>query len=197
MVKSEDVVKPEEKASLRIKLGGKGVSAVGKEGSGATKFKIKLPAAKRDVEESVKGEESEKPAKKEKRTRKRKASSPDEVLSATMFFNRILAHDLLICTCSSKFAREHLSHFMLIDLFLSGHCAQYIPVGAEIEGIGADDIEELSENDDDYYKLGAEDDEFKDYASLKLKSDHANRYILLEWMWPAPVEKDDLCSVPL
>ncbi|EIE26133.1 DNA repair helicase rad25 [Coccomyxa subellipsoidea C-169] len=80
MVKSENVVKPEEKASLRIKLGGKDVSAVGKEGSGATKFKIKLPAAKRDVEEFVKGEESEKPAKKEKRTRKRKASSPDEVL---------------------------------------------------------------------------------------------------------------------
>ncbi len=52
---------------------------------------------------------------------------------------------------------------------------QYIPVGAEIEGVGADDIEELSENEDEYYKLGAEDDEFKDYASLKLKPDHANR----------------------
>ena len=57
---------------------------------------------------------------------------------------------------------------------------QYIPVGAEIEGIGADDIEELSENEDDYYKLGAEDDEFKDYASLKLKPDHANRWIMAQ-----------------
>lgn len=55
---------------------------------------------------------------------------------------------------------------------------QYIPVGAEIEGIGADDIEELSEHEDDYYKLGAEDNEFKDYASLKLKPDHANRQVL-------------------
>ncbi len=52
---------------------------------------------------------------------------------------------------------------------------QYIPVGAEIEGIGADDLEELSENEDDYYKLGAEDEEFKDYGALQLKPDHANR----------------------
>lgn len=55
--------------------------------------------------------------------------------------------------------------------------AQYIPVGAEIVGIGADDLEEISdaEADDEYYKLGAEDEHFKDYASLALKPDHANR----------------------
>lgn len=58
---------------------------------------------------------------------------------------------------------------------ISWLCVQYIPVGAEIEGIGADDIEELSDNEDDYYKLGGEDEEFKDYASLELKPDHANR----------------------
>ena len=52
---------------------------------------------------------------------------------------------------------------------------QYIPVGAEIEGIGADDIEELSEGEDKYYKLGAEDDDFKDYKALGLKLDHSNR----------------------
>ena len=52
---------------------------------------------------------------------------------------------------------------------------QYIPVGAEIEGIGADDIEELSEGEDEYYKLGAEDDDFKDYKALGLKLDHSNR----------------------
>ena len=53
---------------------------------------------------------------------------------------------------------------------------QYIPVGAELVGIGADDLEELSEDDAaDYYKLGAEDDEFKDYGGLALKPDHANR----------------------
>ena len=54
---------------------------------------------------------------------------------------------------------------------------QYIPVGAELVGIGADDLEELSEDDAaDYYKLGAEDDEFKDYGGLALKPDHANRW---------------------
>ena len=52
---------------------------------------------------------------------------------------------------------------------------QAIPVGAEIEGIGADDLEELSEDENEYYKLGAEDEEFKDYKNLGLKLDHANR----------------------
>ena len=52
---------------------------------------------------------------------------------------------------------------------------QYILVGAEIEGIGADDIEELSEGEDEYYKLGAEDNDFKDYKDLGLKLDHSNR----------------------
>ena len=70
--------------------------------------------------------------------------------------------------------------------------AQYIPVGAEIVGIGADDLEEMSdaEADDDYYKLGAEHEQFKDYASLALKPDHANRRApqpphataLLQWL---------------
>ena len=52
---------------------------------------------------------------------------------------------------------------------------QSIPVGAEIEGIGADDLEELSEDANEYYKLGAEGEEFKDYKTLGLKLDHANR----------------------
>ena len=52
---------------------------------------------------------------------------------------------------------------------------QSIPVGAEIEGIGADDLEELSADENEYYKLGAEDEEFKDYKTLGLKLDHANR----------------------
>ncbi len=52
---------------------------------------------------------------------------------------------------------------------------QGIPVGAEIEGIGADDLEELSEDENEYYKLGAENEEFKDYKNLGLKLDHANR----------------------
>ena len=55
-------------------------------------------------------------------------------------------------------------------------CLQYIPVGAELVGVGADDLEELSNDDsEDYYKLGAEDEEFKDYGALALKPDHANR----------------------
>ena len=48
-------------------------------------------------------------------------------------------------------------------------------MGAEIEGIGADDLEELEEDENEYYKLGAEDEEFKDYKALGLKLDHANR----------------------
>ena len=50
-------------------------------------------------------------------------------------------------------------------------------MGAEIVGIGADDLEEISdaEADGEYYKLGAEAEHFKDYASLALKPDHANR----------------------
>ncbi|KAK9915560.1 hypothetical protein WJX75_000745 [Coccomyxa subellipsoidea] len=135
MVKADPDGTAEDKPSLKIKLGGKDVSTAGKQGSGATKLKIKLPAAKPELIEPANNEDNEKPVKKEKRTRKRKAPSPDE----------------------------------------------YIPVGAEIEGIGADDIEELSENEDDYYKLGAEDNEFKDYASLKLKPDHANRPL---WVCP-------------
>ncbi|CAK0736769.1 General transcription and DNA repair factor IIH helicase subunit xpb2 [Coccomyxa viridis] len=58
---------------------------------------------------------------------------------------------------------------------------EYIPVGAEIEGIGADDIEELSEGEDEYYKLGAEDNDFKDYKDLGLKLDHSNRPL---WVCP-------------
>jgi hypothetical protein len=61
---------------------------------------------------------------------------------------------------------------------------QYIPVGAEVVGLGADDLEELSEDDStDYFKLGAEDgeEEFKDYAGLALKPDHANRCRCLQF----------------
>lgn len=66
--------------------------------------------------------------------------------------------------------------YMMAGNYPDVHDVQKIPVGAEIEGIGADDLEELSEDENEYYKLGAEDEEFKDYKSLGLKLDHANRY---------------------
>ena len=42
-------------------------------------------------------------------------------------------------------------------------------------GIGADDLEELASDEDEYFRLGAEDEDFKDYSSLNLKADHQNR----------------------
>ena len=50
-------------------------------------------------------------------------------------------------------------------------------MGAEVVGLGADELEELSEDDSaEYFRLGAEDEEeFRDYAGLALKPDHANR----------------------
>lgn len=51
-----------------------------------------------------------------------------------------------------------------------------IPIGAENVGVGADDLEELASDEDEYFRLGQEDEDFKDYSSLKLKADHQNRY---------------------
>lgn len=42
-------------------------------------------------------------------------------------------------------------------------------------GIGADDLEELDSDEGEYFRLGGEDEEFKDYSSLSLKPDHQNR----------------------
>lgn len=50
-----------------------------------------------------------------------------------------------------------------------------IPIGAEEVGIGADDLEELSSDGEEYFRLGDANDTFKDYSSLKLKPDHQNR----------------------
>lgn len=50
-----------------------------------------------------------------------------------------------------------------------------IPIGAESVGIGADDLEELDSDEGEYFRLGQEDEEFKDYSSLNLKPDHQNR----------------------
>lgn len=83
MVKADPDGNAEDKPSLKIKLGGKDVSTAGKQGSGATKLKIKLPAAKPELIQPANNEDDEKPVKKEKRTRKRKAPSPDEVLVGT------------------------------------------------------------------------------------------------------------------
>ncbi|KAK9809097.1 hypothetical protein WJX72_009334 [[Myrmecia] bisecta] len=49
-----------------------------------------------------------------------------------------------------------------------------------LAGIG-DDVEELYESDDEYFVLGKEDEEFKDYGNLALKPDHFNRPL---WVCP-------------
>ena len=50
-----------------------------------------------------------------------------------------------------------------------------IPIGAEAVGIGADDLEDLDSDNEEYFRLGEADEQFKDYSSLKLKPDHQNR----------------------
>ncbi len=50
-----------------------------------------------------------------------------------------------------------------------------IPIGAEAVGVGADDLEELEEDDDDYIRLGHEDEHEADFSKLQLKPDHQNR----------------------
>ena len=57
-----------------------------------------------------------------------------------------------------------------------------IPIGAENVGIGLDDLEELASDEDEYFRLGQEDNEFKDYSSLKLKPDHQNRFASLSYI---------------
>ena len=57
-----------------------------------------------------------------------------------------------------------------------------IPIGAENVGLGADDLEELQEDEDDYIKLGHEHEQEQDFSKLQLKPDHQNRYVLgLPW----------------
>jgi len=51
-----------------------------------------------------------------------------------------------------------------------------IPIGAEAVGVGADDLEELEEDDDDYIRLGHEDEHEADFSKLQLKPDHQNRH---------------------
>ena len=55
-----------------------------------------------------------------------------------------------------------------------------IPLGAEVVGVGADDLEELEEDDDDYIRLGHEDEHEADFSKLQLKPDHQNRQAVLQ-----------------
>ena len=48
-------------------------------------------------------------------------------------------------------------------------------LGAEQSELGADDLEELADDDDEYFRLGDVDEQFRDYAALALKGDHGNR----------------------
>ena len=51
-----------------------------------------------------------------------------------------------------------------------------IPIGAETVGVGADDLEELEEDDEEYLRLGQEDENEADFSKLQLKPDHQNRF---------------------
>lgn len=62
---------------------------------------------------------------------------------------------------------------------LAGHldttvCAAQLPLGEEDDAEDADFAEE-EPADDDYFRLGEQDEQFRDYASLALKEDHTNR----------------------
>lgn len=48
-------------------------------------------------------------------------------------------------------------------------------VGAEPSELGADDLEELADGEDEYFRLGDAGEHFRDYAALALKGDHGNR----------------------
>ena len=51
-----------------------------------------------------------------------------------------------------------------------------LPIGAESVGLGADDLEELHEDEEEYLRLGQEDEQEADFSKLQLKPDHHNRH---------------------
>ena len=62
----------------------------------------------------------------------------------------------------------------MISLSLVQCCLQ-IPIGAETVGVGADDLEELEDDNEEYLRLGQEDENEADFSKLQLKPDHQNR----------------------
>ena len=54
-------------------------------------------------------------------------------------------------------------------------------LGAEPSELGQDDLEELADDEDEYFRLGDVDEQFRDYAALQLKGDHSNRRGLPLW----------------
>jgi hypothetical protein len=48
-------------------------------------------------------------------------------------------------------------------------------LGAEPAELGQDDLDELAEDEDEYFRLGDAGEQFRDYAALELKGDHGNR----------------------
>ena len=66
---------------------------------------------------------------------------------------------------------------LLVDHTISKvHFVVQIPIGAENVGLGADDLEELQEDEDEYIKLGHEQEHEQDFSKLQLKPDHQNRH---------------------
>ena len=53
--------------------------------------------------------------------------------------------------------------------------AWQVLVGAESSELGADDLEELAGDEDEYFRLGGAGEQFRDYAALALKGDHGSR----------------------
>lgn len=51
-----------------------------------------------------------------------------------------------------------------------------LPIGAESVGIGADDLEELEEDEEEYLRLGRDNEHEADFSKLQLKPDHHNRH---------------------
>lgn len=74
-------------------------------------------------------------------------------------------------------------------------CCLQIPIGAESVGVGADDLEELEEDDDEYMRLGQEDEQEADFSKLQLKPDHQNRQAAWTLISVTALTQDTCCPV--
>lgn len=73
-----------------------------------------------------------------------------------------------------------------------------IPIGAEVVGVGADDLEEMSDEETAFpYQAGPEPETYKDYSALSLKDDHSNRYSALAYGWLVVDQPVASCKSPL
>ena len=66
---------------------------------------------------------------------------------------------------------------MVVNETVSSDVWLQLPIGAESVGIGADDLEELEEDEEEYLRLGQDNEHEADFSKLQLKPDHHNRHV--------------------